>query len=177
MFNLAAIESLLSAKPFVPFRIWLSDGGHVDVLSREVVIVGRQFAVIGLLDPNTTGIAVDRYTTVWYLHITRHEMLAPGARAIFPAVRTEPVAIARTGLKVFKLWRFPNFLSNLTPIILRSSCQKTAPGRRIAHWLSRSNAWPFLCAYAILQPGQTVAIVLPNGLEYLALSWPSPGPA
>jgi hypothetical protein len=80
VFNHVAMERLLSAKPFVPFRLWLSDGGHVDVVTREVVIVGKQFAVIGILDPDTTGIAVDRYTTVWYLHVTRHEMLRPGSQ-------------------------------------------------------------------------------------------------
>jgi hypothetical protein len=78
------MRSLLTARPFVPFRIWLSDGGYVDVPTPEVVLVGRHFAVIGLLDPAATDTAIDRYTTVWYLHVTRHEMLSPGQPPFSP---------------------------------------------------------------------------------------------
>ena len=78
MFNLEAMRSLVDARPFVPFRLWLSDGGHVDVPTREVVILGRHFAVIGLLDPQASDTAIDRYTTLWYLHVTRQEMLTAG---------------------------------------------------------------------------------------------------
>lgn len=38
MFALSDMQALLNARPFVPFRLWLSDGGHVDVLSREFVL-------------------------------------------------------------------------------------------------------------------------------------------
>jgi hypothetical protein len=55
----------LSAKPFVPFRLILSDGGSIDVRSREVVLAGRRQAVIGFLDPEATATAFDRWTTVW----------------------------------------------------------------------------------------------------------------
>jgi hypothetical protein len=77
MFNLAAMYALVNAKPFVPFRLHLSDGGSVVVRSRELVLVGKQFAVIGLLDPGNNDLAADLWTTVWYLHVTRHEMLQP----------------------------------------------------------------------------------------------------
>jgi len=79
MFTLADMRALVQARPFVPFRLWLSDGGSVDVRSPEVVILGKRFAVVGILDADASDIAIDRYATVWYLHITRHEMLWPGA--------------------------------------------------------------------------------------------------
>jgi hypothetical protein len=88
LFTLDALRKLLNTRPFVPFRLWLSDGGHVEVRTPEVVIVGRHFAVIGLLDPETTDTAVDWYTTVWYLHVTRHEMLRPGLPPFSPPAGT-----------------------------------------------------------------------------------------
>src|SRR6266702_2473460 len=72
------MRALLNARPFLPFRLYLSDGGTVDVRSQEVVMPGRRFALIGLLDPDATDTAFDRYMTVWYLHVTRHEMLSAG---------------------------------------------------------------------------------------------------
>ena len=88
MFNRDDLRTLLNTQPFVPFRLWLSDGGFVDVRSREVIIAGKQFAVVGLLDPNATDTAFDRYATVWYLHVTRHEMLNPGAPLFTPPSAT-----------------------------------------------------------------------------------------
>jgi hypothetical protein len=79
VFTLSDMQSLLNARPFVPFRLWLSDGGYVDVRSRELVLPGRRFALIALLDPDADDGAFDRYTTVWYFHVARQEMLAPGA--------------------------------------------------------------------------------------------------
>jgi hypothetical protein len=79
MFNLAALQSLLSAKPFTPFRFHLSDGGTVDVPSRELVMPGKSFAVVGIPDPSLNETVLDRWTTVWFMHVTRVEMLAPGA--------------------------------------------------------------------------------------------------
>ncbi|MCI0376336.1 MAG: hypothetical protein L0215_01890 [Gemmataceae bacterium] len=78
MFTLADMRALLRARPFVPFRLWLSDGGHVDVRSPELVIAGNRFALVGLLDADAVDTAFDRYATVWYLHVARHEMLTAG---------------------------------------------------------------------------------------------------
>ena len=78
MFNHAALTALLRARPFMPFRLHLSDGGTVEVRSPEVVIVGKNFAVVGLMDPNAADLPVGRYTTVWYMHVTRNEMMHPG---------------------------------------------------------------------------------------------------
>jgi hypothetical protein len=79
MFTAAALLALLRARPFVPFRMVLSDGGTVEVLSSELVFPGRQHAIVGLLDPGSTDTLHDRWLVVWYMHVTRVEMLASGA--------------------------------------------------------------------------------------------------
>ncbi len=78
MFTLGDMVTLLHAQPFTPFRLHLSDGGSVEVRSREVVSVGRRFALVGLLDPGATDTFFDRWAVVWYMHVTRVEMLDPG---------------------------------------------------------------------------------------------------
>jgi hypothetical protein len=78
------LRSLLNARPFVPFRLWLSDGGSVDVRSQEQVLPLRRLAVVALLDPETIGSAYDRFTIVSYLHVTRVEHLNPGAPPFSP---------------------------------------------------------------------------------------------
>ncbi len=79
MFTANDLLGLLTARPFVPFRLVLSDGGSVDVRSPEVVTAGRWFAVVGLLDAGATDTFFDRFTVVWYMHVTRAEWLSPGS--------------------------------------------------------------------------------------------------
>src|SRR6266536_1704224 len=79
MFNATAMLALLDLKPFGPFRIHLSEGGVVDVPSQEMVIPGKNFAVIGILEPERSRRLATRWTTVWYMHVTQIEMLNPGA--------------------------------------------------------------------------------------------------
>lgn len=79
MFTLDQLRALLQAKPFVPFRIIRSDGGSIEVRTPEVVLPGRQMAVIGLLDPASAETSWDRFVILWYMHITGVEMLSPGA--------------------------------------------------------------------------------------------------
>lgn len=78
MFTQEDLRALLNAKPFTPFRLWLSDGGHVDVRSPEVVSPGRRYAIVWLLDASAADEDFDRHATVWYLHVTRHEALKGG---------------------------------------------------------------------------------------------------
>jgi hypothetical protein len=78
MFTANDLLTLLNERPFVPFRLILSDGGSVEVRSPEVVSVGRRFAVVGLLDPNATDTLFDRWTVAWYMHVTRAEFLGTG---------------------------------------------------------------------------------------------------
>lgn len=79
MFTANAMTALLEARPFVPFRLHLSDGRSVPVPSREMVLPGRNFAVVGIPDPRSAENLADVWTTVWYMHVTGTEMLAPGA--------------------------------------------------------------------------------------------------
>jgi hypothetical protein len=88
MFTANGMLALLDARPFVPFRLHTSDGAHVDVLSQELVIPGRNFAVVGILEPGLSNRLANRWTTVWYMHVTRTEMLNPGA----PPFATPPPA-------------------------------------------------------------------------------------
>jgi hypothetical protein len=84
MFTLEELRSLLNAQPFVPFRLHMSDGGSVDIHSRELVFPGRRYAVIGLLDPSTSDTAFDRFMIVGYLHVTRVEVLSSGPPPLAP---------------------------------------------------------------------------------------------
>jgi hypothetical protein len=79
MFNANSMLTLVDARPFVPFRLILSDGGSVEVRSSEFVLPAKHLAVIGLVDPNASGRLMDRWTTVWYMHVTRIEQTQPGA--------------------------------------------------------------------------------------------------
>lgn len=79
MFTANAMLTLLDAQPFTPFRFHMSDGGTVDVPSREMVLPGRNFAVVGILEPERSNRLASRWTTVWYMHVTRVETLTPGA--------------------------------------------------------------------------------------------------
>lgn len=78
MFALNAMQNLLHTQPFMPFRLTVSDGGSVDVRSPEQVVAMRNDAVVGLLDPMASDNAYDRHTAVWYMHVTRTEMLGAG---------------------------------------------------------------------------------------------------
>jgi hypothetical protein len=78
MFTLDDMRTLLRAKPFVPFRLCLSDGGHLTVRSPEQVMLFRRYAIVGLLDPDSLEESFDRHAVVWYMHITRCEELKPG---------------------------------------------------------------------------------------------------
>ena len=84
MLTLDDLRSVLNAQPFVPFRFWLSDGGSVEVRSREQVFPLRRLAVVALLDPEMTDSAFDRFTIVSYLHVTRLELLNPGVPPFSP---------------------------------------------------------------------------------------------
>jgi hypothetical protein len=79
MFTLSDMRSLLTAKPFAPFQLVLSDGRTVPVLSPEVVAAARRFAVVVLLDPAAVDTPADRWITVYYMHVTAVEMLQAGA--------------------------------------------------------------------------------------------------
>lgn len=84
MFNPNDLRALLYAKPFVRFRLMLSDGGTVEVRSPEAVTIGRHWAVVGLLDPQATDTLFDRFTIIYYLHVARVEYISPGSPPFAP---------------------------------------------------------------------------------------------
>jgi hypothetical protein len=79
MFTLDDMRELLNARPFVPFRLHLSDGGTIDVRHREFVTSGRRYAVVGMPDPADPDAPFDRHMVVWYIHVSRAETLTTGA--------------------------------------------------------------------------------------------------
>jgi hypothetical protein len=79
MFTLDNLRAPLQARPFVPFHILRSDGDSIEIRTPEVVLPGRQYAMIGLLDPASADTSFDRFLILWYMHITGIEMLSPGA--------------------------------------------------------------------------------------------------
>lgn len=79
MFTANDIQRLRSARPFVPFRLHLSDGGSIDVISPELITIFQRWVMISILDPHVSERFADDWQQVWYLHITRVETLKPGA--------------------------------------------------------------------------------------------------
>jgi hypothetical protein len=72
------IKAKLRQRPFVPFRVILTDGTVYEVRHPELLLLGKRSAVIGLTgDPADT--IYDRSVTVALLHITRIEPLEASA--------------------------------------------------------------------------------------------------
>ena len=71
-----APEELVAAvrrRPFVPFRIALTEGTTYEVRHPELCMVGRRSAVIGLSSPSDAEGLFDRSVTVDLLHIVQIE--------------------------------------------------------------------------------------------------------
>lgn len=84
MFTSADMQALLNAQPFVPFRLYLSDGTTVDVRHRELAVAGRRSVWIGLPDPTAEETLFDRWMVAYYMHVTNVEALGPGAPPMTP---------------------------------------------------------------------------------------------
>lgn len=78
MFTLDALRELLSNVPFVPFRLYLSEGNTLDIRHRELVLPGRQYFVVGIPEADRAELPLDRFQMVFYMHVSRVESLAPG---------------------------------------------------------------------------------------------------
>jgi len=70
------LMALLRKRPFVPFRIHMTDGHTYEIPHPEVMVVGRSHAFIGLRPDPQTGV-VDRTDYFALLHIVRVEVLTP----------------------------------------------------------------------------------------------------
>jgi hypothetical protein len=70
------LANLLHQRPFVPFRIHMTDGHSYDITHPDLVIVQRSYAVIGLHPQQETHV-VDLAELCALIHIVRIEHLPP----------------------------------------------------------------------------------------------------
>ncbi len=77
--NAEDLRDILRTRPFIPFRLYLTDGSSYDVRHPEMLIVFRRIAVLALGEP-AEGV-YERPVTISLVHI----------------VRVEPVETAQTG--------------------------------------------------------------------------------
>jgi hypothetical protein len=78
MFTRQDMLKLLKARPFTPFRLYLSDGSVVEVRHGEVVNPGRRVAHIGITNPDNPEAPWDDWIFAYYMHVTKVESLQPG---------------------------------------------------------------------------------------------------
>lgn len=73
-----APEELVEAlrrRPFVPFRLTLTEGSTFEIRHPELCMAGRRSAIIGLIGPNATDLLFERSVTVNLLHVVKLEPL------------------------------------------------------------------------------------------------------
>lgn len=75
------LAGALRRRPFVPFRLTLTEGSTYEVRHPESCMAGRRSAVIGLTAPGATDLLFDRSVTVDLLHIVKLEPLEPAPRS------------------------------------------------------------------------------------------------
>jgi hypothetical protein len=74
---LAEILRHLQARPFVPFRLRLSNGEQYDILHPELLMPGRSVLYVGIPDDPREPVAA-RLATLGLIHIVELIPLAPG---------------------------------------------------------------------------------------------------
>jgi hypothetical protein len=79
---LQEILDMLQRRPFVPFRIHLSDGSSFEVRHPDLVMPGARSVAVGIPAPNLPPDVYDRIVILALVHITRLEpIVAPAASA------------------------------------------------------------------------------------------------
>jgi hypothetical protein len=73
------IREHLEVKPFIPFRLFMSDGATYGVLHPDMCILARSTFYVGIPDPRERGVA-QRVAHCSLLHITRVEPINGHAR-------------------------------------------------------------------------------------------------
>ena len=73
MFNALQLKEMMTANPFRPFRICMSDGKTYDIPNHEAAFVKRNSIEVAI-DPDAEGIA-GKFAQCAILHITRIEEL------------------------------------------------------------------------------------------------------
>jgi hypothetical protein len=67
------LASALRRRPFVPFRLTLTEGSTFEVRHPELCMAGRRSAVIGLTTANDPDLLFERSVTVDLLHVVKLE--------------------------------------------------------------------------------------------------------
>jgi len=75
-----ALRDALNRRPFLPFRLHLSDGRHFVIRRPELVFIGGSVTIIGLVR-NTASEFFDEPLTVANRHITSLEPIIEAATA------------------------------------------------------------------------------------------------
>jgi hypothetical protein len=67
------LAAVVRNRPFVPFRITLTEGSTYDIRHPELCMAGRRTAIIGIAAPNDPDRLFERSVTVDLLHIVKLE--------------------------------------------------------------------------------------------------------
>ena len=73
----ADLLRLRKRQPFVPFRLHLRDGRSLDVLSRRLILVEREFAIVGVPPAGSTAPIYQHTVNVRLADVVRTEDLQP----------------------------------------------------------------------------------------------------
>jgi hypothetical protein len=73
------LATALRRRPFVPFRLTLTEGSTYEVRHPELCMAGRRSAIIGLAAPNDPDLLFERSVTVDLFHIVKLEPLETAA--------------------------------------------------------------------------------------------------
>jgi hypothetical protein len=68
----------VQTRPFVPFRLIVSEGGSYEVRHPDMIMVARRHVVVGLPAPENDSIAETTHL-VALIHVVRVEPLEPAA--------------------------------------------------------------------------------------------------
>ena len=73
-----AIRELLRKKPFVPFRVYVSDGATYDVAHSEAGRVSAMMLIVNVRPGGFASVPGERVACISLIHITRIEVYHPG---------------------------------------------------------------------------------------------------
>ena len=79
--NVDDLLAQLRRRPFVPFRLVMTDGTTYQVSHPDFVMPGRRSVVIGYPDERRPGL-ISRFDVVSYLHVMRLEFESADAPAV-----------------------------------------------------------------------------------------------
>ena len=73
------LAAIVRRKPFVPFRLTLTEGSTYEVRHPELCMVGQRSAILGLGPSNDPDLLFERSVNVDLLHIVKVELLESAA--------------------------------------------------------------------------------------------------